>query len=41
MPHLILRALTRTPQSVLALAAIFGFAVAMVGVFGDLPEPPI
>ena len=36
--NLILRALSREPFAILALAAIFGLAVVMVGVFGDLPE---
>ena len=35
---LILRALSREPAAILALAAIFGLAVVMVGVFGDIPE---
>ena len=36
--HLILRSLTREPGAVLALAAIFGLAIVMVGVGGDLLE---
>ena len=34
---LILRALTREPGAILALAAIFGGAIVAVGVFGELP----
>ena len=32
---LAIRALSREPSAILALAAIFGLAVVMVGVFGD------
>ena len=35
---MIFRALTRTPQSVLALGLIFTIAIVMVEIFGDLPE---
>ena len=31
----VLRALTREPAAILALAIIFGAAVAIVGIFGD------
>ena len=36
--NLILRALSRDPVAILALAAIFAVAIVMIGVFGDLPE---
>ena len=31
----VLRALTREPGAILALALIFGFAITVVGIFGD------